>query len=126
MPDGSRYEGYWRDHAAHGRGTCWFPSGSRYEGEWESGKMHGVGVYKWYDGEIDAVHFCEGRPGCGVRFSAQRTSAWALEDGAITSPLTLAEARARVDEMRVALPPVESRPEDHGPSKHVVEMSENL
>lgn len=130
MPDGSHYEGYWRDGNAHGRGTCLFASGSRYVGSWELGKMHGSGIYYWFDGEVDIVAFCAGRPGSGVRFSAQRTSAWTLEDGDISAPLKLAEARAVAERLGLAVPPVENGvengPTDHGPSKHTVEMSENL
>ena len=33
-PDGSIYEGEWKDDKHHGKGILSFANGTRYEGEW--------------------------------------------------------------------------------------------
>ena len=48
-PDGSRYEGEWKDGKRSGQGVRTWPSGQRYEGEWRDGKRSGRGV-QWLPG----------------------------------------------------------------------------
>ena len=33
-------------------GKLKFPDGSTYEGEWKNSKMHGKGVFTWSDGKV--------------------------------------------------------------------------
>ncbi|CAJ1372237.1 unnamed protein product [Effrenium voratum] len=45
FPDGSRYEGQWKDGLKHGKGRFIYPDGDVYDGEWSDGKAHGHGTY---------------------------------------------------------------------------------
>merc|ERR1712032_630871 len=49
-PDGSRYEGYWKDDKANYQGSLMHADGDLYEGEWLDDKAHGKGVYSHTDG----------------------------------------------------------------------------
>lgn len=44
-PDGARYEGYWKDGVACGRGKFFHIDGDVYDGNWEGDKANGYGVY---------------------------------------------------------------------------------
>lgn len=44
-PDGSIYEGWWRENKAHGRGRIIHANGDIYEGDWMEDRAHGYGVY---------------------------------------------------------------------------------
>lgn len=44
-PDGSRYNGQWKDGVRHGVGTFDGADGRRYFGEWQDGKRHGQGQF---------------------------------------------------------------------------------
>lgn len=44
-PDGSRYEGDWKNDLKHGFGAYYYPNGDIYEGAWFKGKRHGLGTY---------------------------------------------------------------------------------
>lgn len=32
---GAKYEGYWKNDMAHGKGTLWHANGEKYEGCWK-------------------------------------------------------------------------------------------
>lgn len=49
-PDGSRYEGYWRNDRANGPGRLIHADGDVYQGDWEDDKAHGWGQYMHLDG----------------------------------------------------------------------------
>lgn len=49
-PDGSQYEGYWKNNKANGKGRLIHGDGDVYEGEWVDDKAHGYGVYQHLDG----------------------------------------------------------------------------
>ena len=49
-PDGTKYDGEWKDGNKHGKGIFTWPDGEKYEGEWKDGKFHGRGIYTWPDG----------------------------------------------------------------------------
>lgn len=49
-PDGSKYEGYWRNDKANGKGRLIHADGDVYEGNWIDDKAHGYGVYTHTDG----------------------------------------------------------------------------
>ena len=50
--DGSKYEGYWKDDMANGRGRLIHVDGDVYEGDWKDDKAHGKGKYIHYDGAV--------------------------------------------------------------------------
>ena len=78
--------------------------GNSYEGEWAEGKMHGKGTFTWADGAVDVVCFEADAPvGQAVRWSADRTEAWELQDGEEVRGIPLDEA-AQIAE-RIGLPP---------------------
>ena len=39
-------------YAFNGFRPCTYPDGSKYEGEWKNGLMHGLGTFKYPDGTI--------------------------------------------------------------------------
>jgi len=49
-PDGEICEGEWRDGIENGNGTKIYPSGSKYVGEWKNGNEHGQGTMTFPDG----------------------------------------------------------------------------
>ena len=49
-PDGSRYEGYWREGQAWGPGRLIHANGDCYEGIWREGQACGQGIYVHADG----------------------------------------------------------------------------
>eukprot|EP01022_Parablepharisma_sp_SALTPOND_P023816 TRINITY_DN51_c0_g1_i1.p2 TRINITY_DN51_c0_g1~~TRINITY_DN51_c0_g1_i1.p2 ORF type:complete len:309 (+),score=26.64 TRINITY_DN51_c0_g1_i1:1133-2059(+) len=50
--DGSKYEGYWHDDMANGKGRLIHIDGDVYEGYWKDDKAHGKGKYIHYDGAV--------------------------------------------------------------------------
>ena len=49
-PDGSRYDGAWKENKANGRGRLIHADGDVYDGEWKDDKAHGKGKYIHQDG----------------------------------------------------------------------------
>ena len=49
-PDGSIYEGYWKNDKANGRGRLIHADSDVYEGLWVDDKAHGYGEYTHTDG----------------------------------------------------------------------------
>lgn len=49
-PDGSRYEGFWREGQACGPGRLIHANGDCYEGIWREGQACGQGIYVHADG----------------------------------------------------------------------------
>ena len=49
-PDGSMYEGWWKDNKANGKGRLIHADGDVYDGMWLDDKAHGYGVYRHLDG----------------------------------------------------------------------------
>lgn len=49
-PDGSIYEGYWKNNQTQGLGRLIHADGDVYEGEWRQDKAHGHGTYLHLDG----------------------------------------------------------------------------
>lgn len=60
LPDGSIYEGYFRDGLFHGQGTRTWKDGHKYEGEYKDGLPHGHGVETWSDGTRYEGEFLDG------------------------------------------------------------------
>ena len=54
-PDGSKYEGQWKDDKRNGQGTMSFPDGGRLAGQWKDGNFSGQGTmtyrYGTYEGQ---------------------------------------------------------------------------
>lgn len=51
-PDGSKYEGEWKDVFKHGQGTYTFSNGDTYVGEWKYNNKDGIGTLTQKDGTI--------------------------------------------------------------------------
>lgn len=51
-PDGSRYEGEWKNEKRHGYGIWTRPDGTKYAGEWIEGKPDGLGMLNNADGSV--------------------------------------------------------------------------
>lgn len=49
-PDGSMYEGWWKDNKANGKGRLIHADGDVYDGMWLDDKAHGHGIYCHLDG----------------------------------------------------------------------------
>lgn len=78
-PDGSLYEGFWRNNKANGRGRLIHADGDVYEGEWKDDKAHGVGVYCHADGATyEGCWFEDKQHGKGI----ERWPDGAVYDGA--------------------------------------------
>jgi len=50
--NGERYEGYWKNDRAHGKGTLTYSQGDRYVGDWVAGKKHGQGELQYANGDV--------------------------------------------------------------------------
>ena len=44
-PDGTTYDGEWKDNNKHGRGVYKWADGDTYDGDYKDGKKHGRGVF---------------------------------------------------------------------------------
>jgi hypothetical protein len=66
-PDGSRYDGFWRDGMANGYGRLVHAEGDVYEGEWTEDKANGYGVYTHFNGSrYEGQWFQDKQHGFGV------------------------------------------------------------
>ena len=100
---GDVYEGQWRAGRQEGQGTYDFADGNRYEGQYVAGKKEGKGTYHFASGTVDVVCFKGDAPvGEAAKWSADRATAWRLQDGQVVEEVSLEEA-ARIAE-RVGLP----------------------
>lgn len=48
--DGSMYQGWWKDDSCHGTGVYYHLNGTKYDGEWHENEQHGMGLETWQDG----------------------------------------------------------------------------
>ena len=48
--DGKKYVGTFRNNKRNGHGTYSWPNGSQYTGEWKEGTRHGQGTFTWANG----------------------------------------------------------------------------
>jgi len=60
-PDGSIYEGEFRDKLYHGYGALVYANGDEYKGNFKEGEFNGEGIYKWEDGEYYQGEFLKGK-----------------------------------------------------------------
>jgi len=71
MGGGYRYEGYWENDKPHGRGLQTRDNGEIYNGEFQRGKRHGRGEYKWPSGNRHIGEWQNGKKhGRGVHIFA--------------------------------------------------------
>jgi hypothetical protein len=61
-PDGSKYEGQFKDGKTHGHGILTESDSSKYEGEWKNGIYHGQGILEFSDGKKYEGEFKDGVP----------------------------------------------------------------
>lgn len=59
--DGGVYEGEWENDKANGKGVYYYKDNSTYEGDWKDDKQHGIGVEKWPDGSKFEGQFIIGK-----------------------------------------------------------------
>lgn len=50
--DGAKYEGFWENDKAKGRGRFNHVEGDVYDGEWDNDKAHGFGIYQHFNGSV--------------------------------------------------------------------------
>jgi hypothetical protein len=60
-PDGTIYDGEWKDNKRHGQGVWTRPDGTRYAGEWENDKPNGQGILTNPDGSMFAGEWGAGK-----------------------------------------------------------------
>ncbi|CAG9322195.1 unnamed protein product [Blepharisma stoltei] len=65
--DGSHYEGGFVNNEIEGVGKYVWTNGREYEGEWKSNKMHGKGKFKWDDGRYyEGDYVMDQKEGYGI------------------------------------------------------------
>ena len=82
--DGSVYEGEMESGKKQGEGKLKLPNGDEYSGGFKSGRYAGAGTVKHATGEVTLMKYnaSTGKPfEEGVKFSADGTTAWRLQDG---------------------------------------------
>jgi hypothetical protein len=84
-PDGTTYEGEWKDNRRHGHGVWTRPDGTVYVGEWENDKPHGQGTLTWPTGKKFTGEWINGkRHGSGIEISPDGTKLYGeWEDGTL-------------------------------------------
>jgi hypothetical protein len=93
--NGDMYIGFWVSGIMNGTGRYYYASGQRFEGIFVDGKRQGKGKLQRTDGSLDVgVYINDVRRGIGVRWSADRTSAWKMFDGVVKKKITIPEAVA--------------------------------
>lgn len=93
--NGDMYTGQWIAGSMEGFGRYYYASGQRFKGTFCDGKRKGKGKLQRTDGSLDmGVYHHDVRVGVGVRWSADRTVAWKMNDGQIKKKITIPEAVA--------------------------------
>ena len=73
FPDGSGYDGQWRDSLPNGRGVYHWAGGNRYEGEWLNNRRHGTGTETFARGDRYEGQWRNDRPeGSGTLTAADK------------------------------------------------------
>jgi len=75
VPNGTQYDGTFRNFRPHGQGQLLYRDGSRYDGEFRDGKRHGLGTYRYPNGDVYIGEFANGdRNGQGTYTFASGSS----------------------------------------------------
>ena len=91
--NGSVYEGQWRAGKRHGQGKQTIATGEVYEGEYVADKRHGRARHTLADGRlVVSLYEADAKVEQGVIWSADRASAWELQEGAEARSISLDEA----------------------------------
>mmetsp|Transcript_39402 Transcript_39402/g.81822 ORF Transcript_39402/g.81822 Transcript_39402/m.81822 type:complete len:548 (-) Transcript_39402:132-1775(-) len=97
--NGDLYVGDWHHNVMHGTGgRYYYHHGQRFEGDFVNGLRHGKGKLQRLDGSLDIFRYVQNeRQGTGVRWSADRLSAWKLT-------LTTASSSHKVKAKKISIP----------------------
>jgi len=102
--DGDVYEGEYVEGKQHGQGKYSFANGNVYEFEYAEGKRHGKGTVTYASGEVEVGCYEAGADvGQGVKWSADRATAWEVQAGKRGRTIPLDEAATIAK--RIGLPP---------------------
>ena len=103
---GDVYEGEFQKGDYHGRGKETYATGDSYDGEWVDNEKHGIGTFAYANGNVDVSCYEAGADvGQGVKWSADRATAWELQAGKkVPGGIPLDEA-AKIAERIGLLPP---------------------
>ena len=94
------------DGKAHGYRVAQYADGDVYEGEYKADQREGRGTYHAADGRAQVGTYRAGKDvGAGVRWSADRQTAWRLLDGEPQAEISLDEATALAAQIGLPVPP---------------------
>ena len=103
---GEVYEGEYQRGLNHGRGKLTHATGDSYDGEWADGKKHGIGTYTYASGDVDVgCYEADADVGQGVRWSADRATAWEMQAGQPGREIPLDEAAEIAKRIGLPVPP---------------------
>ena len=101
FPDGATFTGRFKGEKdgsivrEGARGEYSWINGEAYRGGFKADQREGKGIFVWSSGRSDLCTFSKGLPkGEGVRWSADRQTAWRLVDGKQLEEMDLATAEA--------------------------------
>ena len=101
----SSYEGDFVENKREGVGVYQWGSGDRYSGGFLNDQRHGKGVIEWASSRLDVCRFEEGKMvGEGVRWSADRTTAWRTLDGNVVGGEISVDEAQQIEESLNAEP----------------------
>ena len=105
--DGDVYDGAWIAGLRSGKGKYSFSNGNYFEGEYQFGERHGVGTFHYVTGEAEVSRYIEGREsGWGAIWSADRQTAWRLDEGSADGTISLDEAESIAHGLGLTVPGV--------------------
>ena len=61
FPDGTKYEGEWKDDKKHGQGTYIYSDGIKWVGGFKDDKLYGQGIYVYPDGLKESGEWRNGK-----------------------------------------------------------------
>ena len=72
-PDGSKYEGCFKNNLKEGRGIFTFKDGSSYVGDWKNDLKDGKGIFTWSDGNKFNGEWYQGESKTGTLIQSDGT-----------------------------------------------------
>ena len=108
--DKATYEGDFKNGIPHGEGVAVYPRNKEgagvYAGWWKDGRYEGKGTFTYASGAVEVGCSEAGAPvGQGVKWSADRTKAWKLQDGEYYPWSRISLGKAAKIAARIGLPP---------------------